>query len=358
MSNLPVSRFQHNHHFHDTSTSGERRVSYVILLTGVMMVVEVAAGVMTNSIALLADGIHMGTHLAALSITVFAYWYARRHADDGRFTFGTGKVSTLGGFASAIFLAAVALFMAAESAARFFDPLDIQFDQAITVACIGLVVNLLSAVLLRDHHHHNHGHGHHGHGHGPRPHQHGPDRHGHHHDHEHDDHQHEQRHHHEHDAKLATDHNLRGAYLHVLADALTSLTAIIALSAGMLYGYVWMDPAMGVLGSLVVARWAYLLIKETAYVLVDGDHHGEIVDQVRASIESEPETRIADLHIWRVGPGNLAAILSIVTSIPHPPAYYKELLAPNDSLAHVTVEVIEPVDDVSVDTTGLRREER
>ncbi len=339
MSSLPVSRFQHNHRFHGTSTSGERRVSYVILLTGIMMVVEVAAGVMTNSIALLADGIHMGTHLAALSITVFAYWYARRHEDDGRFTFGTGKVSTLGGFASAIFLAAVALFMAAESAARFFDPLDIQFDQAITVACIGLVVNLLSAVLLRDHHHHSHGHGHH------------------HHDHEHDDH-HEHQHSHEPDAKLGTDHNLRGAYLHVLADALTSLTAIIALSSGMLYGYVWMDPAMGVLGSLVVARWAYLLIKETAYVLVDGDHHGEIVDQVRACIEAEPETRIADLHIWRVGPGHLAAILSIVTRIPHPPAYYKELLAHNDSLAHVTVEVIEPVDDVSVDTTGRRREER
>lgn len=321
MSNLPVSRFQHNHRFHDTSTSGERRVSYVILLTGVMMVVEIAAGLMTNSIALLADGIHMGTHLAALSITVFAYWYARRHADDGRFTFGTGKVSTLGGFASAIFLAAVALFMAGESAARFFDPLDIQFDQAITVACIGLVVNLLSAVLLRDHHHHSHGHGHHGHG-----------------------HQNEHHHHHEHDAKLGTDHNLRGAYLHVLADALTSLTAIIALSAGMLYGYVWMDPAMGVLGSLVVARWAYLLIKETAYVLVDGDHHGKIVDQVRACIEAQPETRIADLHIWRVGPGHLAAILSIVTSVPHPPVFYKELLAPHDSLAHVTVEVIEPVE--------------
>lgn len=314
MSDLPVSRFQHSHRFHDASTSGERRVSYVIALTGIMMVVEIAAGVMTNSIALLADGIHMGTHLAALSITVFAYWYSRRHAEDECFTFGTGKVSTLGGFASAIFLAAVALFMAVESAARFFDPLDIHFDQAITVAFIGLVVNLLSAVLLRDHHHHGQRH-----------------------------HVHDQEHElHEHDAKLGTDHNLRGAYLHVLADALTSLTAIVALSAGKLYGYVWMDPAMGVLGSLVVARWAYLLIKETAYVLVDGDHHGAIVDRVRACIESEPETRIADLHIWRVGPGHLAAILSIVTSNPRPPAHYKQLLAVHESLAHVTVEVIEP----------------
>ena len=323
MSDLPVSRFQHNHRFHDASTSSQRRVSYVMALTGIMMVIEIAAGVMTNSIALLADGIHMGTHLAALSITVFAYWYSRRHAEDERFTFGTGKVSTLGGFASAIFLAAVALFMAAESAARFFDPLDIHFDQAISVAVIGLVVNLLSAVLLRDHHHHHHHH-----------------RGQHHHAHEHDHkHEHDR---HEHDAKMGTDHNLRAAYLHVLADALTSLTAIIALSAGKLYGYVWMDPAMGVLGSLVVARWAYLLIKETAYVLVDGDHHGAIVEQVRACIEAEPETRIADLHIWRVGPGHLAAILSIVTSNPCPPAYYKQLLTSHDSLAHVTVEVIEP----------------
>jgi len=318
MSDLPVSRFQHKHRFHDITASGERRVRYVILLTGVMMVFEIAAGITTNSIALLADGIHMGTHLAALSITIFAYWYARRHADDDHFTFGTGKVSTLGGFASAIFLAAVAFFMAIESAARFFNPLEIRFDEAIAVACIGLVVNLLSAVLLRNQQHH-HGHG-------------GQHHHGeHHHKHEHD----------EHDAKVSTDHNLRGAYLHVLADALTSLTAIIALTAGMLFGYVWMDPAMGVLGSLVVARWAYLLIKETGYVLVDGDHHDEIVDQVRDCIEAQPETRIADLHIWRVGPGHLAAILSIVTSKPHPPAHYKQLLAVYDSLAHITVEVIE-----------------
>ncbi len=326
MSDLPVSRFKHKHRFHDISTSGQRRVSYVILLTGIMMVVEIAAGLMTNSIALLADGMHMGTHLAALSITVFTYWYARRHADDDRFTFGTGKVSTLGGFASAIFLAAVALFMVAESAARFFEPLTIQFDQAITVACIGLVVNLLSAVLLKDHHHHDDGHGHGSHSH---------------------QHEHKHAHTHEHDARLGTDHNLRGAYLHVLADALTSLTAIIALTAGKFLGYVWMDPAMGILGSLVVARWAYLLIKETGYVLVDGDHHGEIVDQVRSCVEAEPETRIADLHIWRIGPSHLAAILSIVTSVPHPPAYYKKLLAAHDSLAHVTVEVIQPADDGS-----------
>ena len=321
MSDLSISQFKHEHRFHDDSPSGERRVSYVIVLTGVMMVVEIAAGLATNSIALLADGIHMGTHLAALSITIFTYWYARRHANDDRFTFGTGKVSTLGGFASAIFLAAVALLMAVESAARFFDPLEISFDEAITVACVGLVVNLLSAVLLRGHHHH------HGHGHG----------HGEHHHHEHGEH-----HHHEHEADIGTDHNLRGAYLHVLADALTSLTAIIALSAGKLYGYVWMDPAMGVLGSLVVARWAYLLIKETAYVLVDGDYHGEIVDHVRASIEAEPDTRIADLHVWRVGPRHLAAIVSIVTNAPRPPAHYKQLLAAHNSLVHVTVEVIEP----------------
>ena len=295
-----VPRWQHSHYFHQPYGSGERRTRYVVLLTGVMMVVEVVAGLMTNSMALLADGLHMSTHLAALSITLFAYRYARRHADDDRFTFGTGKVGTLGGFASAVFLASVALFMAAESIGRLFSPLPIQFDEAIVVACIGLFVNLLSAVLLRQHDHH------------------------------HGDHTH-----------LHEDHNLRGAYLHVVADAVTSVAAIIALFTGKLLGWVWMDPLMGVVGSLVIARWSYGLVRSSASILLDGQFHSHAATHIREAVESEPGTRIADLHVWRVGAGHLAVILSVVTDNPRPPEFYKGLLSEVHSLSHVTVEVIE-----------------
>ena len=293
-------KWRHSHYFHQPYGSGERRTLYVVLLTGAMMLVEIVAGVMTNSMALLADGLHMSTHLAALSITLLAYWYARRHADDDRFTFGTGKVGTLGGFTSAVFLASVALFMAAESIGRLLSPLPIQFDEAIVVACIGLVVNLLSAVLLRQHHHH-----------------------------------------HGDDAHVHEDHNLRGAYLHVVADAFTSLTAIVALFTGKLFGWVWMDPIMGVVGSLVIARWSYGLVRSSASILLDGQFHSHAAARIREAIESEPGTRIADLHVWRVGAGHLAVILSVVADNPRPPQFYKGRLSEVDSLSHVTVEVIE-----------------
>ena len=311
MPDEPVQRWQHSHYFHQPYSSAERRTWYVILLTGVMMVVEIAAGLVTNSMALLADGLHMSTHLAALSITVFAYWYARRHADDARFTFGTGKVGTLGGFASAVFLASVALFMVAESIGRLLTPLQIRFDEAIVVACIGLAVNLISAVLLHQHssHHHHHGQHHH-----------------------HGDYDH-------HKGNVHEDHNLKGAYLHVIADAFTSLTAIVALFAGKLFGWVWMDPVMGIVGSLVIARWSYGLLRSSATILIDGQAHDHAVGHIREAIETDPETRIADLHVWRVGTGHLAVIVSVVTANPRSCDYYKDLLADIHDLSHVTVEV-------------------
>jgi cation diffusion facilitator family transporter len=319
MSETPVDRWRHSHLFHQPYSSAERRTWFVILLTAVMMVFEVAGGVITNSMALLADGLHMSTHLAALSITVGTYWYARRHADDERFTFGTGKVGTLGGFASAIFLASVALVMVAESIGRLLTPLSIKFDEAIIVACIGLAVNLVSAILLHQDPSHRH---HHGHG--------GDDQ------------------HHHHGGAVHEDHNLKGAYLHVLADAVTSLTAIIALFAGKLFGWVWMDPVMGIVGSLVIARWAYGLLCSSATILVDGQAHGHARGHIREAIETDPETRIADLHVWRVGVGHLAAIVCIVSENPRPTAYYKELLGNIHDLSHVTVEVIEAEEPVEV----------
>ena len=285
---------QHDHHFHLTNASGERRTRYVIALTGVMMVVEIAVGLITRSMALLADGWHMGTHVAALSITVFAYWYARRHADNPRFTFGTGKVGSLGGFASAIFLVVVAAFMAIESTERLFSPLAIRFDEAIVVALIGLAINIVSALLLKNDHEHGHHH----------------------------------------------DHNLRAAYIHVIADALTSLTAIIALFTGKYLGWVWMDPAMGLVGSLVIARWSYGLLRDTSKVLLDCEASEEVASSMRQVIETDRENRITDLHIWRLGTHHLSAIISIVTPRPRPVDYYKHCLRDIDDLAHVTVEVI------------------
>lgn len=302
-----LQRWQHQHAFGtDEQRSGERRTWWVIVLTAVMMVVEITAGMLFGSMALLADGWHMGTHAAALGITVFAYWYARRHAEDPSYSFGTGKVGALGGFASAVGLAVVALMVLGESALRLASPTGIRFDEAIGVAVVGLVVNLVSAFILRDDHHHDHGgaeHGHHHHG---------------------DVHQ---------------DHNLRGAYLHVIADALTSVLAIAALLAGRSLGWVWMDPMMGIVGSLVIARWSYGLLRDTGRVLLDAEVAPERREAIRAAIEADSESRIADLHIWRVGPRHLAAIISVVSSAPHSPARYKELLAEERDLVHVTVEV-------------------
>jgi cation diffusion facilitator family transporter len=301
-----LGAWQHEHTFGtDVRTRGERRTWWVIGLTATMMVAEIVGGLMFGSMALLADGWHMGTHAAALAVAAFAYMFARKHANDRSYSFGTGKVSALGGFASAVGLAAVSFFVLGESVQRLAVPAEIHFNEAIAVACLGLVVNLACAYLLRDHDH------------------------GHHHDH---DHEHD--HHHAHH-----DHNLRGAYLHVVADALTSVLAIGALAMGKFFGWNWMDPVMGIVGSLVIAKWSVSLLRDTSRVLLDAELPDKRRKAIEKAIEDGTGDRVVDLHVWRVGPRHLAAIVSIVTPDPRSPEHYKRLLAHFPDLAHVTVEV-------------------
>ncbi|MEO1592833.1 MAG: CDF family Co(II)/Ni(II) efflux transporter DmeF, partial [Cyanobacteria bacterium J06632_22] len=283
----------------------ERNTQIVMLITAITMVVEIIAGTVFGSMALLADGWHMATHVAAFGITVFAYRYARKHATDSRYTFGTGKVSVLGGFASAVALAVVAFVMALESIERFFQPQGIQFNEAIGVACLGLVVNLVSAWLLHGEHDHGHHHSHHG---------------------GHDHHHH-------------TDHNLRAAYIHVLADALTSVLAIVALFAGKFFGWVWLDAAMGLVGAAVITKWAYDLLKETSSILLDGGIDKHIKLDIVSAIENNADNRVVDLHVWRISQDSLSATVSVVTHYPQKPDYYKHLLGHISSLSHVLVEV-------------------
>lgn len=300
----------------------EKRVWMVIALTTVMMVAEIVAGHWFGSMALTADGWHMSTHAGAMLISALAYLYARREARNPRFTFGTGKFGDLAGFASAIVLAVVALLIAVESAMRLVNPVEIDFNQAILVAVIGLVVNLVSAVLLKDDHHHDHGHGH-GHVQGSHAH------------HGHGSHAH----HGEHGAKGGRDNNLRAAYLHVLADALTSVLAIVALLLGKWNGWSFLDPAMGIVGGLVIARWSWGLVRSTATTLLDAlPQADDLPQEIRQSVETE-EDRITDLHVWQVGPGHHAAIVAIRSQVPKAPAFYKQKLAAIHELSHVTVEV-------------------
>ncbi len=290
----------------------ERRVWLVIGLTASMMVAEILAGKLYGSMALVADGWHMSTHAGAMLITALAYGYARRHAANPRFSFGTGKMGDLAGFASAVVLAIVALLIAWESFLRLTNPVPIRFEQAIAVAVIGLVVNLVSARLL----HGGHGHHHHGHDHG--------------HDHHHADHDH---------GRHGHDNNLRAAYLHVLADALTSVLAIAALLVGRSYGWLWADPAMGVVGALVIARWSWGLIRDAGSVLLDAPAEGPQIRQEIEDILAATGDTLKDLHVWQVGPGHFAAIVSVASATPQPAQHYKALLLPVHELSHVTVEV-------------------
>ena len=333
-----------------------RRTWFVIALTASMMVIEIVAGNVYGSMALVADGWHMSTHAGAMLITALAYLYARRQARNPRFTFGTGKLGDLAGFASAIVLAMIALLIGWESLLRFANPVQISFSQAIAVAVAGLAVNLISAFLLKDDHQHlGHSHGGHSHGghahaghshaaHAPDTHAHGPNAQpagGHdHHDHTGHSHGHDDHSHHGHAAhKPGADNNLRAAYLHVMADALTSVLAILALLAGSIYGWLWLDPAMGVVGALVIARWSWSLIRQTGLILIDAtDTVSDLQSEIRERIETPQET-ITDLHVWQVGPGHSAAIVAIATQNPHPPAFYKEKLAKLTGLSHLTVEV-------------------
>ncbi|KQO79694.1 cation transporter [Rhizobium sp. Leaf262] len=295
----------------------ERRVWAVIALTTVMMVAEIAAGSWFGSMALTADGWHMSTHAGAMLISALAYLYARRQAQNARYTFGTGKFGDLAGFASAVVLGVAALMIAWESLLRFFAPVKIDFNQAIAVAMIGLVVNLVSAWLLKDDHHHRHDHSH---------------------SHSHGSHAHHGEHaHHGHHA--GKDNNLRSAYLHVLADALTSVLAIVALLLGKWNGWTFLDPAMGIVGGIVIARWSWGLLRSTASVLVDAVPEAQDVSQeIRDAVETEQE-QITDLHVWQVGPGHHAAIVAIRSQAPQSPSFYRQKLAAIHELSHVTVEV-------------------
>jgi cation diffusion facilitator family transporter len=300
-----LDQWQHSHDFSVDQQQAERNTQIVMLITAVTMVVEIVAGTVFGSMALLADGWHMATHVAAFGITVFAYRYARQHATDTQYTFGTGKVSVLGGFASAVALAVIAFVMAFESIERFFQPQGIQFNEAIGVACLGLVVNLVSAWLLHGDPDHGHDHHHHG---------------------GHDHHHH-------------TDHNLQAAYVHVLADALTSVLAIVALFAGKFIGWVWLDAAMGLVGAGVITKWAYDLVSDTSSVLLDGSVDKHIKLEIVSAIENEADNRVVDLHVWRVSQDALSATVSLVTHYPQTPDYYKQLLSHLPSLVHVLVEV-------------------
>ena len=294
---------QHSHDFVSHNQKGEKRTLYVLILTVTTMVVEIAAGTMFGSMALLADGWHMGTHAAAFCITLFAYRYAKQNAHNDRFSFGTGKVSVLGGFTSAIALGIVALMMMVESIHRLFNPESIQFNEAIMVAVIGLVVNLASMLLLQDHHHHGHDH--------------------------HDHHGHDHEHHH--------DHNLTAAYFHVLADTLTSLLAIVALIVGKFYGWVWLDAMMGIVGAVVIGKWTLGLMKQTAPVLLDESINKSYRDEITETLT--PYAEIVDLHIWKVSGHHYSAAIALKNHSDKTLDEFKQLLSKFDKIHHLTLEV-------------------
>ena len=312
MTSYNPSATGHDHFFLGSDHQrNERKVWLVIALTASMMLVEIVAGTLYGSMALVADGWHMSTHAGAMLIAVLAYRFARRHAGNPRFTFGTGKLGDLAGFASAVLLALVALLIGWESLVRLTQPIHIDFNQAIAVAVVGLGVNLVCAWLLKDDHahHHHHGHEHH---------------------HSNDEH---------HAPGKGRDNNLRAAYLHVLADALTSVLAILALLLGRSYGWSWADPAMGVVGALVIARWSWGLIRDSGSVLLDAAAEGQNVRQEIREAMAPTGSQVTDLHVWQVGPGHFAAIVSLMAREPREPAHYKALLAHIHELSHVTVEV-------------------
>lgn len=335
MHSQSVDQWTHSHVFlGDKHAQNERRTWLVVALTVVMMVGEIIAGSIFGSMALLADGWHMGTHAAALGIAGAAYLFARRHTGNVRFSFGTGKFGDLAAFSSALILGIIAIQIAYESVLRLMSPVPIVYAEAIAVACLGLVVNLVSAWLLRDSHDHHHGHAH-GHDH-DHHHDHGHD----HHDHDHHDHDHPHGHdHHDHGlTRHHRDNNFRAAYIHVLADAATSVLAIAALALAMHTGWAWADPAVGLFGSAVIASWAYTLVRDAGSVLLDVSADQKLERSIRARLEAG-EDRITDLHVWQVGPGHCAAVISLVSDAPLQPAIYKERLQGLKGLSHVTVEV-------------------
>jgi cation diffusion facilitator family transporter len=298
MHRVDHSRFRKAHDFVPDFSHAEQRTRIVIAVTAAMMVVEIAVGLMSHSMALLADGWHMSTHVIAFLITAVAYYFARTQAGNARFSFGTGKIGVLGGFTSAVVLSIVAFLMAGESVHRLFAPLEIHFNEAIGIACVGLLVNLGCAVLLADRHHESGG--------GSA--------------------------HHE-------DLNLRAAYLHVLADAFTSVLAITALSGGKFFGWAWLDPVVGIVGSGVVFSWAYTLLRDTSGILLDRTPaSSDLPEEIRRAVESDGDSLVTDLHVWQVGIGRFAAIISIVAHEPKSCDSYRALLRGYSELVHVTIE--------------------
>ncbi len=309
----------------------ERRTWAVIALCAIMMVVEIVGGSVFGSLALVADGLHMSTHASAMLIAALAYSFARKHARDRRFVFGTGKLGDLAGFTSAVILAMIALLIGYEAIERFLTPVPIHFGEAIPIAAVGLLVNVTSAWLLSGGHEHGHAHGH--------DHRHA----GHDDVHEHAEHGHDRAGHEAHaahDQKIDTrDHNIRSAYIHVIADAAVSVLAIIGLSLAKAFGWLWMDPLAGIVGALVIANWSYGLMRDTGAILLDISSSGAIEERIRSAVESAGD-RLIDLHVWRVGPGHFAAVASIVSRVSQRgPAFYHDALRRLNGLSHITVEV-------------------
>ncbi|MFZ5566821.1 MAG: CDF family Co(II)/Ni(II) efflux transporter DmeF [Pseudomonadota bacterium] len=308
MHTKDLTEWVHDHVFHTSDEAAERSTRMVMWITAIAMIVEIFAGWWLNSMALLADGWHMSSHAVAIGLSAFAYSTARRYAKDRRFTFGTWKVEILGGFASAVFLLGVAAMILIGSVERLVDPQPIQYQEAIVVSVLGLIVNIACALILGNAHQHGHGHGH--------------------------DHAHAHEHHH--------DLNLKSAYVHVIADAATSVLAIIALIGGWVYGWSWLDPVMGVIGAVLVATWAKGLLIETGKVLLDREMDHPVVDEIREAVEiaDAGETRITDLHVWRVGKGAYSCALAIVTHDRSlTPDDIRRRLSIHEEIVHSTIEI-------------------
>ena len=303
---------RHSHVFDEGNPLAERNTRWAMALTALMMVAEIAGGWLFNSMALLADGWHMSSHALALGLSALAYAAARRFANDPRFAFGTWKIEVLGGYTSAICLLGVATLMLYQSVERLVSPVAIHYDQAIAIAIVGLLTNLACAWLLRDGHGHSHGHA----------------------GHAHDEHSTHTHHHHHHDL------NLRSAYLHVIADAATSVLAILALIGGKLWGADWLDPVMGIVGAALVTRWAWGLLHETGRVLLDAEMDAPVVDEIRDVIAASPVAAdITDLHVWRVGKGKYSCSLARSAPSEASPDQFRRQLGIHEELVHVTIEL-------------------
>lgn len=304
-----VDKWGHSHHFAIDTGQSEKKVLIVFAITTLTMVLEIVAGTWFGSMALLADGWHMFTHSAAFAISIFVYWYSRKHRNNRAYSFGVGKVNTLGGFASAVALGTVALMMIMESVGRLFSPQAIRFDEAIGVAIVGLIVNVVSAFLLHDnHHHHDHEREHHSH-----------------------DHKEDNDHHH--------DHNLKAAYFHILADTLTSLFAIVALVSGKYFDWLWADALMGILGAIIISKWAYNLLMESSDILLDKAGSESTRNKIVACAEEDGVTVVTDLHFWKLSSKHLSAIVSVATPSDKTPDEFKDIIRRDIEVSHLTVEV-------------------